>query len=118
MEESSASTVDQYLNGLRPEDKIALQRIRNIVTETVPEAEESISYQMPAFKFKGKPLIYFASFKNHLSIFPTSGPIARLEPKLKKFKVAKGTIQFTIDDQVPKEVIVALLKERLKQISK
>jgi uncharacterized protein YdhG (YjbR/CyaY superfamily) len=118
MKESSATTIDQYFSNLEPEDKKALQRIHQIVKEVVPEAEESISYQMPAFKLNGKPLIYFGAFKDHLSIFPTSGPIARLEPKLKKFKVAKGTIQFTPQDQVPKSIIVSLLKERIKQINK
>lgn len=117
MKISEAKTVDQYLNSLNPEDKKALQRIRLIIKEIAPEAEESISYQMPAFKFKGKPLIYFGSFRNHLSIFPTSGPISRLEPKLKKFKVAKGTIQFVAESPVPKDLIVALLKERIKQIN-
>ena len=118
MKESSTTTVDQYFSNLVSEDKKALQRIRQIVKEVAPEAEESISYQMPAFKLNGKPLIYFGAFKNHLSIFPTSGPIARLEPKLKKFKVAKGTIQFTAKEQVPKELIVSLVKERIKQINK
>ena len=116
MDNTPAQTVDQYLEQLKPEDKQELQKLIKVVKEIVPDVEESISYQMPAYKYKGKPLIYFGAFKNHLSIFPTSGPIARLEPKLKKFKVAKGTIQFTAKESVPESLVKELLNERLKQI--
>lgn len=112
------SAVDDYLNGVNPEHRAVLQRIRELVQGLVPEAEESISYAMPTFKYKGKPLIYFASFKNHMSIFPTPGPAAALQDKLAGFKVAKGTIQFTLDHPLPESLIKEIIRERLAGIRK
>jgi uncharacterized protein YdhG (YjbR/CyaY superfamily) len=116
MKKTQAQNVDEYLSKLKPDERSELQKIRDQIKKLVPEVEETIAYQMPAYKFKGKPLIYFGAFKEHLSLFPTSGPIERLEPKLKRFRVAKGTIQFTVDNPVPVEILKDLLKERIKQI--
>lgn len=113
----AADTVQEYLEALEPPQRLELQRIRNLIKKEVPEAEESISYQMPTFKLSGKPLIYYAAFKNHFSIFPTSGPIAELEEDLKEFQTAKGTIKFTLENPIPDELIKRLLKARIKQIN-
>ena len=69
------SVVDDYLKNLPEPQKAELERIRKIVKQTVPEAEEVISYGVPGFKYKGKYLITFAAFKDHLSLFPGSAPI-------------------------------------------
>ena len=112
------SAVDDYLNALNPKDRAELQRIRLIVKTAVPEAVEAFSYGMPAFKYKDRPLFYYAAFKNHLSVFPTSKPTATLKGMLSGYQVSKGTVRFTLDNPLPDELIIEMLKVRLADINK
>ncbi len=111
------SAIDEYLNTVDPPQRAALERIRAIVKEMVPDAEEQISYGIPAFKYHKKPLIYFAAFKSHMSIFPTAGPPEELKEKLKDFTVSKGTIQFTIEKPIPENLVKEIISSRLKTIA-
>lgn len=95
------SVVDGYLAKIEAPQKAELERIRKIINTTVPEAEETVSYGMPAYKYKGKYLIGFYVYKKHMSLFPTSKPIESLKSKLGNFKLSKGTIQFTPDNAIP-----------------
>ena len=108
--------VTEYLQQFNQPQKDALQRIRDIILKTVPECTEDVSYGMPATKYKGKPLMYYNAFKDHLSIFPTGGPAEALADQLTDFKTSKGTIQFTVDKQVPEDIIVQLLQLRIETI--
>lgn len=109
--------IDDYLKNVSPEHKAELERVRKIVKTVVPDAEETISYGIPAFKYNGQPLLYFAAFKNHMSLFPTSGPTEALKDKLKDFVVSKGTIQFTVEKPIPDTLIKEILLNRLGNIS-
>jgi uncharacterized protein YdhG (YjbR/CyaY superfamily) len=111
------SVIDEYLEQLSSAQKEELERVRVIVQQTVPEAEEVISYGMPGFKYNGKYLIGFAAFKNHLSIFPTAGPIEVIKDRLGAFKLSKGTIQFTTDTPIPESLIKELIASRVSSIS-
>jgi len=111
------TVIDEYLQDLPPEQKAQLERIRGIVHQAVPGAEEVISYGMPGFKYKGKYLVGFAAFKDHLSIFPTAAPVEALHNKLGEFKLSKGTIQFTADNPIPESIIKELLAIRLQSIT-
>lgn len=111
------SVIDDYLTHLEQPQKEALERIRSIVKDMLPDAEEVISYEMPAFKYKGQPVVYFAAFKDHLSLFPTSGPTDVLKDQLKDFVLSKGTIQFTVEHQLPESVIrdiIALRRDAIE----
>lgn len=110
--------VDEYLANVAPDERKELERIRAIVREFVPDAVESVSYAMPTFKYNGKPLVYYAAFKNHLSFFPTPEPTEQLQDRLKSYKVSKGTIQFTLDHTLPKDLIQQILAVRLQTIQK
>lgn len=112
------SVIDDYLNNVREPHRQQLEHIRKIVHAATPDAEEVISYGMPAFKYKGKYLIGFTAFKDHMSIFPASRPIEVLKDKLGEFKLSKGTIQFTLDHPVPEAIIKELVQIRLADISK
>lgn len=109
-------TVDEYLGKVSDPQKTELERIRNIIKQTVPDAEEVITYGMPGFKYKGKYLIAYAQFKNHMSIFPGSEPIEVLRDKLRKFKISKGTVQFTTENPIPKPIITDLVESRRRNI--
>jgi uncharacterized protein YdhG (YjbR/CyaY superfamily) len=111
-------TVDDYLNNITPSQKAEYDRVEKIVKEFEPEVDEVISYGIPTFKYRGKYLLYFGAFKNHMSLFPGSGFVDEMKDELAGFKVAKGTIQFTEDKPVPKDVIVKILQRRKAEINK
>ena len=109
-------TVDDYLHGINEPQRTALERIRRIIKEKAPDAEEVISYGMPGFKYIGQYLLGYAAFKDHMSFFPTGGPIEKLTAKLGNYKLSKGTIQFTMDNQLPEGLISELLTVRINAI--
>lgn len=104
------NTIDTYISERDANQQKALEHIRSLVHRLVPDAEEAISYGIPAFKYRGKYLIGFAGFKDHLSIFPGSDPVASLEAELRDFKRSKGTIQFTLEHPIPDELIAKLVE--------
>lgn len=111
--------IDEYLTRVPKEQRAALERIRTIAKKLIPDVEEVISYGIPTLKYKGKYVIYFAAFKDHMSLFP--GPRTdTVKNKLEagNFKMAKGTIQFTLDKPVPEDIIKQLVKERLAELAK
>jgi len=111
-----AKNVDDYLSTVKPSQKTELARIRKIIKQTVPEAEETISYDMPTYKYKGNRLIYFAAYKNHMSLF---GGLGSLEQKLCNFKLShRGTLQFTEDNPIPDDLVKEIVLKRLAEINK
>ncbi len=110
------TVIDDYLANIPAPQKAALEQIRTVVHDTAPGAEEVISYGMPGFKYKGKYLMGFNAFKDHLSIFPTSEPVEVLQDKLTEFKQSKGTIQFTLEHPVPEPIIQELIRIRMATI--
>ena len=108
--------VDEYIKHSNKEHKLKLIEVRNIIKENISEIDESISYGMPAYKFKNKPLFYFAEMKGHLGIYPTSGPIKTLEKDLKKYNTTKGCIRIPWTEKIPKNLIIKLIKTRKKEI--
>ncbi|MBL7839739.1 MAG: DUF1801 domain-containing protein [Cyclobacteriaceae bacterium] len=107
-------SVEAYLEAQPPAFRKALETLRAQIKAAAPKAEESISYGMPAYKYKG-PLVYFGAFKKHCSFFPGSSSILQNEKNLKGFTVAKGTIQFTPEKPLPAALIKRIVKERIKE---
>jgi len=107
---------EEYLLEL-PESVIkSLKEIKDVIQKTNSKAEECISYGMPAFKYKGKPLAYFAAFKNHIGFYPTASGIKAVENELSKFQYSKGAIQFPYDKKIPVTLIKKIIKIRTAQI--
>jgi uncharacterized protein YdhG (YjbR/CyaY superfamily) len=112
------SAMDEYLDGLAPDQKAALVRVREIVAELVPDAEEGKSYGMPAFIYAGRPLLGFRAAQKHLSIFPFSpAAIEAVSDRLDGFDLAKGTIHFSPDHPVPRAVLADMLRLRAREIT-
>ena len=83
--------MEEYLDGLPPPQRVALERVRAVVTKVVPEAEEGVSYGVPAFIYEGRPLLGFRAAKNHLSVFPFSpAAIASVKDRLEGFELLEG----------------------------
>lgn len=105
------STVEEYVEELTPGQREQFERVRAIVRRLVPDAEETISYRIPTFKHRGKYLIYFAAFQNHMSVYPTVGAVEATPG-------TKGTFRFTEDKPVPQDVVVDIVTHRLAQIDR
>ena len=91
-----------------------LEQIRRTIRKAAPGAEETISYQMPAFRLEGI-LVYFAAFKNHISLFPQTTAIAKFKRQLSRYEGAKGTVRFPIDKPLPLNLIGKIVKFRVKE---
>jgi uncharacterized protein YdhG (YjbR/CyaY superfamily) len=110
--------MDDYLAGLEDDQRAALQHVREVVREAVPDAEEGTSYGMPAFRWNGKPLLGFRAAKKHLSLFPFSpAVIDALTARLDGFELSKGTIRFTAQHQLQDDVLRDVVMLRLDEIS-
>ncbi|MGP8060550.1 MAG: iron chaperone [Acidimicrobiales bacterium] len=112
----SSAEVDQYLAGLEEPKRSTLQRLRQTILEVVPEAEEGISYQVPAFRVNGKVIAGFAAFKNHLSYLPHSGSVFPfVGDEVASYKTSKGALQFPVDSPLPKLLVERLIRVRMSQ---
>jgi uncharacterized protein YdhG (YjbR/CyaY superfamily) len=107
-------SVDEYLNAQPADVRAALEKLRAQIKAAAPKAEESISYGMPAYKYKGA-LVYFGAFKDHCSFFPGSSSILANKEGLKGYKISKGTIQFTPEKPLPAALIKSIVKERVAE---
>ena len=108
--------VDEYLASVPEPARSTLNKMRAAIRSAAPpEATETISYRIPAFKYKGV-LVWFAAFSNHCSLFPTASVIEAFKNELKGFSTSKGTIQFRADKPLPTALVKKLVKARVTQI--
>lgn len=107
-------TIDEYIDQCPSEIQGRLREIRKIIKENAPDAEERISYQMPAF-FKHGVIVYFAGQKNHLGFYPTSSGIEHFKAELAGYNFSKGAIQFPYDKPLPAELIRRITQFRLEE---
>lgn len=119
MAKTDFKTIDAYHSTFSGESLERMQAIRKLIHEVAPEAEELISYQIPAFKIGKQFLIYYCAFDKHLSIsHPWSQALLQaFEPELKGLKVSKSVIQFPHTDELPLDFIKRILQFRKKEIS-
>lgn len=107
--------VDEYLAAIPEPARGTLNKIRVAIRSAVPpEATEAISYGIPMFKYKG-PLVWFAAFSNHCSLFPTASVIEAFKNELKGFSTSKGTIQSPTDKPLPTALVKKLVRARVAQ---
>jgi uncharacterized protein YdhG (YjbR/CyaY superfamily) len=109
--------VDKYLAGLDEPRRTALQQLRETILGIVPDAEECISYGMPAYRWQGKVIAGFAAFKTHLSYLPHSGSvIGKLPDELAGYRSTKGSLHFPIDQPLPGPLVKKLINVRLNEV--
>jgi len=114
---SAVARVDAILAALSAEQRAVMQRLRATIAAAAPEAEDAISYGAPAFRYHGRPLVAYAAYKAHCSFFPMSPElIERHEAELAAFVTAKGTIQFTPERPLPRDLVERMVRERMAQI--
>jgi uncharacterized protein YdhG (YjbR/CyaY superfamily) len=112
----SAPEVDAYLQGVEEPKRSTLQALRRTILELLPEAEEVISYGVPAFRVQGKTVAGFAAFKNHLSYLPFSGSVLpQLAGELHGYTMTKSALHFAVVEPLPKELVRKLIAVRVEE---
>jgi uncharacterized protein YdhG (YjbR/CyaY superfamily) len=114
----STAEVDEYLRGVEEPKRRTLETLRKTILEIVPDAEQVISYGVPAFRVHGKTVAGFAAFKTHLSYLPFSGSVLpQLADQLEGYAMTKSSLHFPIDRSLPKVLVRKLIATRLAEIS-
>lgn len=115
MSRSQFKTIDEYIAKFPKSVRDVLEELRQVIRESAPKAEETISYGIPTFDLKGKHLVHFAAYKNHVGFYPTSSGIKAFKKELSPFKTSKGTVQFPLDKPVPFDIVKKIVKFRVKE---
>jgi len=111
---ATPTTIDEYISGFSPDVRAILRKIRRVVQKAAPDAEECISYQIPAFRLNGI-LVYFAAFKRHIGFYPPIRGDAELERAVSAYAGPKGNLQFPLDQPIPYHLIGRITKLRAEQ---
>ena len=110
------TSVEDYLASLSEGPRAALEKLRETIRSAAPEATETISYQMPAFKTHGRSLVSYAAFKDHYSLFPASTKVLVAHgEELKPYFSGKGTLRFTADKPLPAALVKKIVKARIEE---
>jgi uncharacterized protein YdhG (YjbR/CyaY superfamily) len=107
--------IDAYLAALPTDQRTALQSLRETIAVAAPEAVETVSYGLPAFRYRGKVLVWYHAAKTHCSFFPRAAVIDAHRAELAGYGLSKGTIRFTPDHPLPKDLVATLVQEVMAQ---
>ena len=115
---AATKLIDDYIAALPEDQAQALTELRQTVAAAAPDAVEAVSYSMPAFKLGKRVLVYYAAFSDHLSLFPASGSVMeKLGPELQAHFTGRGTLQFTPDRPLPRDVVLQIVDIRRQEIA-
>jgi uncharacterized protein YdhG (YjbR/CyaY superfamily) len=106
--------IDEYIARFPSDVQERLEKMRATIRKAAPNAEEAISYQIPAFTLKSK-LVYFAAFKKHIGFYPMTTAIKKFKKELSVYEGAKGTVRFSLDKPLPLALISKIVKFRVKE---
>lgn len=106
--------VDRYIAAFPPATRLILRKLRRVIRESAPDAEETIRYGIPTFRQNGN-LVHFAAFKRHIGFYPTPSAIAAFKKELSPYKQAKGSVQFPIDAPMPFGLVKRIVRYRVTE---
>lgn len=106
--------VDEYIMYFPKETQSPLNEMRKTIKKAAPEADQKISYNMPAF-FQNGVLVYYAAYKNHIGFYPLPSGVKKFQKEISKYKSSKGAIQFPIDEPLPVKLITKIVRFRLEE---
>ncbi len=116
MNSNKPENIDLYIETFPENVQEILQKLRKVIKKISPNSEETISYGMPAFKYNGKPLVYFGGYKNHIGFYALPSGNEAFQKELLNYKTGKGSIQFSLEKDIPWELIEDIVKFRVKEI--
>jgi len=109
-------TIDEYLACVNADQRAALEKVRQSIRAVAPEAEECISYGIPAFRLNGRSLVFFGAWADHCSFYPgSSNTLKKFRNELRNFQTSKGTLRFSPDKPMPVALVKKLLKARIAE---
>ena len=109
------TTIEAYIASFPKEVQTILEKISQTIRKAAPGAVEAISYQIPTFKLNGTYLVYFAAWKEHMGFYATPSGNAAFKKELARYKVAKGSIRFPLDEPIPYDLVAKIAKFRVKE---
>ncbi|MGE5602409.1 MAG: iron chaperone [Nitrososphaerales archaeon] len=112
--QAQPTTVDEYILQFPEDVQEILRKIRTLIKQSAPEAEERIGYRMPAYYLNG-PLVYFAAFKRHIGFYPAGHDLAPLADEVTPYRQAKGTLQFPLNQPIPYDLIGRIVQHRVAE---
>jgi uncharacterized protein YdhG (YjbR/CyaY superfamily) len=115
MQRKTPETIDGYIIEFPTEVQQRLQRLRQVILEAAPDAEETIRYQMPTFRLAGKNLVHFAAFQHHIGFYPIPSGVSAFKKELSPYKQGKGSVQFPLDEPVPYGLVKKIVAFRVKE---
>lgn len=112
------TNIDDYILMFPMEIQEKCIELRQLIHSIAPDVEEYIGYQMPAFRYKGRPLVYFAGYKKHIGFYPGAEGIRNFESdfKIRKYKYSKGAVQFPVHEDLPLDLIGKIVQFRINEI--
>ncbi|MCW3105282.1 MAG: hypothetical protein JWO09_3722 [Bacteroidetes bacterium] len=111
---TKSKDVDNYIASFPPETRVLLEQLRAIIRKAAPQAEEVISYKMPAYQQDGM-IVYFAGYAKHIGFYPTGTVIAAFKKEIAAYKNSKGAVQFPLDKRLPVGLITKMVKFKVKE---
>jgi uncharacterized protein YdhG (YjbR/CyaY superfamily) len=111
-EQKAPRTIDEYIAGFLPDVQEILQQVRMTIRQAAPDAEETISYQIPTFRLKGN-LVHFGAFKAHIGFYPAPSGMEKFKDELSACEGSKGTVRFPLDRPVPFDLISKIVEFRV-----
>jgi uncharacterized protein YdhG (YjbR/CyaY superfamily) len=114
MTRTKFKTIDEYIGSFPKTVQDVLQRLRQTIRKAAPEANEKVSYQIPTLTLHGN-LVHFAAFKNHIGFYPTPSAVEAFKKELSRYKVAKGSVQFPINQPLPLSLISKIVEFRVRE---
>ena len=118
MAKNDFKSVDEYIASQPEVLQGILKRVRRTICKAVPDAKETITYRIPTYTLNGRAVLYFAGWKQHYSLYPSTDPVvAAFKDDLAKYKVSRGTIRFPLSEPVPVKLIEGIAKVRAKEVA-
>ncbi len=115
--EKDINSVADYIARFPVDVQDRLYAIRDIIIENCPDAAESMAYGMPAYKLNKKPLVYYAAYDKHIGFYATPSGHEQFKERLSKYKQGKGSVQFPLDEELPFDLIIDIVKFRVEENS-
>ncbi len=111
---TTSKTIEDYYETQPDSTKVLLEEVRKTIRNVVPDAEESISYGIPTFKYFGN-LVHFGGYKNHIGFYPGAAAIETFKYEIEDYTVSKGTIQFQLNEPIPYDLITKITQDRVQK---